>query len=186
MALACAPPARALQTSLYPESAQILFFFLFRPPRPPRPPTPPQILVTLLAPVAFVLGAAMEAYTLMQAYGLDGLIEKASAGEPFPLAVVVVTALIVVYGLSKVLAFAAQKSPPRVVVATTDFEAKNKLEGLPKFDINKLSQKPDKVFLWDPCTMDYLGEKPIMGEQVSVDTAGSHTHRRWPRPLYLN
>lgn len=62
-----------------------------------------------------------------------------------------------------------QLPPKKVVVTIENEEMSEKLEGLPKFDTKRLIGEQKKVFLWDPSTLDYFGEIPVMNkEEVKV------------------
>lgn len=62
-----------------------------------------------------------------------------------------------------------QLPPKKVIVTIENEEMAEKLEGLPKFDTKRLIGEQKKVFLWDPSTLDYFGEIPVMNkEEVKV------------------
>lgn len=52
--------------------------------------------------------------------------------------------------------------PKKVSVELLKEEEADQLHGYPKFDYAKLSGEKSKVFLWDPCTLDYFGEIDAM------------------------
>jgi hypothetical protein len=62
------------------------------------------------------------------------------------------------------LAFVFQPQPPKVVVEILEDEANDVLTNKRKFDTALLKGETKTVYMWDPSTMDYLGERPAMGE----------------------
>ena len=62
------------------------------------------------------------------------------------------------------LAFVFQPQPPKVVVEILEDEANDILTNKRKFDTALLKGETKTVYMWDPSTMDYLGERPAMGE----------------------
>lgn len=82
-------------------------------------------------------------------------------------------ALIVVIGvLAKLfklaypmLAVLFRSPPKKVVVTLTKEESEERLENYPKFDYKKMDGEREKVFLFDPSTLDYFGEIKAMGTE---------------------
>lgn len=68
--------------------------------------------------------------------------------------------------------------PPRKVVVKIEAdESADKLDKAPKFDVKKLTGDQKTVFMWDPSTMDYLGETPAMNAaevKASILQRGGH------------
>lgn len=60
---------------------------------------------------------------------------------------------------SKLLLKLLAPQPKKVVVKIESEENDEVLLNYPKFDINKLKGEQEKVYMWDPATMDYLGER---------------------------
>lgn len=82
-------------------------------------------------------------------------------------AVAVVAKLLQLVG--PLLAVLFRRPPKKVVVALTKEERENKLEGYPKFDYKRLEGEREKVFLWDPSTLDFFGEiKATTPEEVKA------------------
>jgi acyl-CoA reductase-like NAD-dependent aldehyde dehydrogenase len=52
--------------------------------------------------------------------------------------------------------------PKKIHVELKESEKLDILEGYPKFDIRKLENAKDTVYLWDPSTFDFLGEMKAM------------------------
>ena len=61
--------------------------------------------------------------------------------------------------------FFLQMQPPKVVVQIFDDESEDILTNKTKFDPTRLQGESKIVYMWDPSTMDYLGECPAMGEK---------------------
>ena len=59
------------------------------------------------------------------------------------------------------ISFFLEPGAKSVSVKLTEYESSDKLNGLPKFDPNRLVGECKKVFLWDPSTYDYFGEIPV-------------------------
>ena len=66
--------------------------------------------------------------------------------------------------LLKAVSSLLEAQPPKIVVELTKEEQSEVLDGYPKFDTSRLIGETQKVFLWDPSTMDYLGETKAMSE----------------------
>ena len=62
----------------------------------------------------------------------------------------------------KLLSWFFAPQPKKVFVELKKEEKEVVLEGYPKFDYKKLVGQKDKVFLFDPSTLDYFGEIPAM------------------------
>lgn len=77
-------------------------------------------------------------------------------------AAIYVAGYIVKEYLWPLLAFLCQMPPPKVTVKLEKEEAEDVLEGYPKFDPERLKGEQKTVFMWDPSTYDYLGERPAM------------------------
>ena len=75
------------------------------------------------------------------------------------------------WGVFSLLSMIIVLPPRKVTVKIEADESAEKLEGALKFDVNKLTGDQKTVFMWDPSTMDYLGETRAMNaEEVKVST----------------
>merc|ERR1719487_1696635 len=70
----------------------------------------------------------------------------------------------------------ATPAPKTIKVEITEQEKTDVLTGCKKFDPSKLENEREKIYLWDPATMDYLGETKAMGEnEVNAIVARART-----------
>lgn len=85
------------------------------------------------------------------------------------------TGAVVIVGLLKAYSFISwflEGQPPQIVVHLEKEEAEEVLSGYPKFDPKSLVNESNRVFYWDPSTMDYFGEtKATSVEDVAAIVA---------------
>jgi acyl-CoA reductase-like NAD-dependent aldehyde dehydrogenase len=92
--------------------------------------------------------------------------------EAIGLVVVVVVVLKALHRFLRILYRFFESQPPKLTIKLTEEEGESVLTGYPKFDPSKLVGETKKVFLWDPSTLDYFGEKPAMTtEEVNAAVA---------------
>ena len=70
----------------------------------------------------------------------------------------------VLFPVFKFFAALLEPAPKQIHVELKPDEINETLEGYPKFDPSKLVGEQTKVYMWDPSTMDYLGETKAMSE----------------------
>ena len=71
----------------------------------------------------------------------------------------------VVSAVTSVVFFVFQPEPPKVVVDITEEESADVLADYDKFNPDSLKGETRTVHMWDPSTMDYLGNRPAMNEK---------------------
>ena len=100
---------------------------------------------------------------------VSGLSFKSGSPLEFLGAVVVlVVVLRVVSTGCKLIAKLLASQPKKVIVTIETSESSEVLKDYPKFDTNRLINEQSKVFMWDPSTMDYLGETKAMNSDEVI------------------
>ena len=102
---------------------------------------------------------------LYSKYG-PGLIQGCQDGDVQSLAIVAVVGVVVSFAALKVVTYLTARRIPSVKI---ELKEEERLDVLPEgsreiFDTSILGKKPKKVYLWDPSTMQKLGERNIMGK----------------------
>lgn len=100
--------------------------------------------------------------------------------------VVVVVVLKALHRFLRIIYRFLQSRPPKLNVTLTKEESENVLTGYPKFDPNLLVGESKRVFLWDPSTLDYFGEKPAMSaEEVNAAVARARVAQsKWKKSSF--
>jgi acyl-CoA reductase-like NAD-dependent aldehyde dehydrogenase len=95
---------------------------------------------------------------------------KMQSGSPLEfvgaVVVIVVVCHVITKGLKLMSKFLASQ-PKKITVGIKPEESADSLKGYPKFDPNRLVGEQNKIFMWDPSTMDYFGEiKAMTNDEV--------------------